>query len=151
MRVEVVHGTRPESLKYLRPYLKRVLTFSQDILESDADPDLLYIDLVANFLSENPQKLMMIVVDDQDKIVAHLLAAIEYYYGYTYLTIMHFWKNHNVSLAEIYKGDAWEFVLRWGQANGAKKVRAFARNKYVARLFKKFGLNETGVTIVQSG
>ncbi len=144
-----VHINNPMSYSVLKDFIDRAIHFSREWLHSDADDNILIIDLMHNFFSENSSKLMLALVDEDNHIMAHLIAQIDHYYGMIYLTINHYWRDPNVPLGEHQRYAIWNKIRTWGQEMGAKKIRAFARNPEVVAAFEKYNLLPTGVSIVE--
>ena len=138
MRIEFVHCTVPNSHKYLRATLARIVAFCKS-LDSDADPERMYTDCAANYFFEDPGLVMLAGIDDNNKVVAHLVASMDNYFDGKFVTILQCWKDSNVKDFDMAgKHGLVERLKTWARANGAKDVRTWARNETIAQILEGY-------------
>lgn len=138
MRIEFVHKTHPYTVQYLRQTLNRIVSFCET-MDSDADKEMMYAECSMNYFMDDPGLVMFAGVDDNDQVVAHLLASMNEYYGGKFVTILQCWKNSDVKTFDMQgKHGLVEKLKAWGRANGAKDVRTFARNETVAQILEDY-------------
>lgn len=137
MRVEFIHKSHPKNVKYLRQTLSRIVKFTE-ALDSDANQEILFAECAAEFFSDNPALAMFAGIDENDKVVAHLLASVNDYYGGKFVLIDQCWKNSDVEFNLDGKSGLVDLLKEWGKANGCTDVRTFARNEAVAQILEGY-------------
>ena len=136
MKVRLMHVTQAETHDLLREVLERVVTFTVS-QESDADPNRLYSELSSAYFQPNPTMRMWVGVDDDGKVIAHLIATIDDYFGGKFVTIHQYWKDGGVEkLPSEEKKQFIEILKEFGRPFGCKDVRAHAINEKVAQVFE---------------
>jgi len=144
MKVRLMHVTQVETHDLLREALERVVAFTMS-QESDADPKRLYSELASAYFQPNPMMRLWVGVDDNEKVVAHLIATIDNYYGGAFVTIHQCWKNQDIkdfTLEE--KKHLVEIVKEFGRPFGCKDVRTFAIHEEVAKSLESYGFARDG-------
>jgi hypothetical protein len=147
MRVQVIHGSVPQTHQLLRPALARVVEFTR-AYDGDADPNILFAMLAHQYFSENPQSIMWVGLDDKERIVAHGYASIEEYYGTKTVMVHQFWKNAGQSFEPGQVEEVIEVMQRWGRGNGAVELRCIAYSEQVAAALEKYGWVRTSKVLM---
>lgn len=142
MRLVFAHGKWGER-RILLDLLERIVSFCQSF-HSDADPYILAEAAAEAYFSESPGMIMFAAVDDSGKVVAHLLASMEDYYGKKSVNVIQYWKDSGVKLPDHIYAGFWSFVNTWAEFNGAEDIKMTARNRAVADVLAKHGFTETG-------
>jgi len=143
MRLTLVHASIPSSHKYLRKALERVVAMNE-AYDGEADKELLFLELSAAFHHKKPGHLLYVGIDDEDKIVAHGYAAIEFYYGTPVVTCHQLWRNSSaVQFEPGQLEQALDSIANWGATHGATKMRTYASNAKVAAIAEKYGWRKT--------
>jgi hypothetical protein len=136
MKIVRLHATNPETHTLLKPALERVMEFTT-ANDSDADPSVLFAELAASYFHQEPSTCLWVGLDESEKIVAHLFATIDNYYGGRFLTIHQLWKDPDVTVTEDDRDVMFGNLHRWAKATGCKDIRIYAMNKIVADIFEK--------------
>jgi hypothetical protein len=138
-----MHVTQPETHDLLRESLERVVMFTTS-QESDADAKRLYSEISSNYFQPNPLMRLWVGTDDDNKVVAHLLATVDDYFGGKFVTIHQCWKDMEIkdfTLDE--KKQLVEIVKEFGRPFGCTDVRTFAMNEEVAKILETYGFERT--------
>lgn len=143
MKLIWMNHANVESRKFLRPFLEKSLDFEQIRIETDTDPDVLYHHLIGNYYADKPTMLLLIGVDDEGKIVSHLIGQVEEFYGARYFTVLWYAKDHGYELSDDERWEIWDFIKDWAIKWNIDKVRAIAQNETNAEIFLKYGLKKT--------
>lgn len=139
MKIELMHVSRPETHKLMRPMLGRVMAFTQ-MYESDADLNTLFATLTAAYFHENPTLCMWVGLDEDGEVVGHLFATIDSYFGGKFVTIHQCWKDESVKDFTLQnKKDLTEVVKEFGRRHGCTDVRTYAINETVAQILETYG------------
>ena len=144
MKVQLMHVSQQKTHRLLRTALERVMTFSE-MYESDSDTEILYAELAAAYFQERPMTMLWVGLDDGGKVVAHLFATIDNYYGGRFVTIHQCWKDPDVkdfTLDE--KKELVEAVKTFGRPFGCTDVRTFAINSTIGDILETYGFERTG-------
>lgn len=149
MKIIIVHASTPGARSYFRCALDRIVDFCRKY-ESEADPELMYSEVCRNFFLENPSMVVFVGLNERGAIVAHLLAAIEEYFGNRRVTVLQYWKDHGESIGLDQKAEVLEAVAQWGQRCGATEMKIYARNEQVAQIFEKYGFKRDKKVIMNA-
>lgn len=139
MKVVNVHASNPEARGLLRPLVERIIDFCIKY-ESEADPEIMYEEIVKSYVMPSPPMALFAAVDDDGKIVSHMVATIEVFFGSRSVSILQYWKDDEVKVPDEMKFQVFEALRDWGEACGATRFRVYARNEVVAKIFEtKYG------------
>jgi len=135
--VEVVHYGNGNYARYAPEVLRRVADFCRQY-NSDAHIDTMVATIAAK-LYEDPRTVgTLVMVGVQDgKVVGHLVAEIQTYYGGVYSMITQLAVDRDSKVLPEVMTAGLEVVDAWTRAKGGTKQRIWARTPAVARLFRK--------------
>jgi len=149
MRILLVHVTIPESQKYLRSALDRVVAMNK-AFDGEANDEILYLELAAAFFHKEPSHLLYVGVDESEKIVVHGYASIQDYYGTKSVMCHQLWRN--VGSAKFEPGQlekALDSIAKWGKSQGAKVMRTYAYNAQVVKAAEVYGWKRTDRVLME--
>lgn len=142
MVIKLIHHTLPGAWGLVEDYFARVDAFCTKY-DSDINTPALLEYLRMSFISQKPTALMIGQFDESGKMTGHLLALAERWFGRPVVTVVQI-----ESEAPVGK-DIWqqaETALKlFCYAHDAELVQITARNKAVARLFRRHGFSEKAV------
>jgi hypothetical protein len=134
MQLHLVHYSQ-NCPQLLRQLCERIELFCANY-ESDADRDILFEQVTKNYFDASP-RMLFLVAEEDGKVVAHLVAQIEEYYGARYVSIIQYWRDKGIRIPDEMKADAFRQLIHWGKMMATDKVRIWARNEEVAQVFEK--------------
>lgn len=146
MRITIIHGSIEATHKWFKPLLDRVAEFSQTFGDGEEDISSgLVLAVSQSFMSKSPSMLAWIGIDENEKIVAHLLATVDAYFGHKYVMVHQLWVDKGVEFTDQDRATFYRALARWGADNGCREVHCMANNAAVAKIFKaRDGFEETG-------
>lgn len=138
MKVEIVNYGAGNCHKYGSQILYRAVKFAEKY-DNDCVPEVLWHTITHNFGKQNPEMLVLAAIED-DKVVGHLLCRIVNNDGtlialITQLEIDQKDREGREQTMLDGMGLVRDFATLWG----AERVRCWARNEKVAKLFVRFG------------
>lgn len=107
---------------------------------SVADPALLRQSVSNHFAVGSPLVLAVALVDSPAGLVGHLLAETSDWAGSRFATILQY--ELDVPMPEDFRKRHFARIEEWARSIGAAGVQVFARNRAVARAFRRYGLLE---------
>jgi hypothetical protein len=144
MKLVLIHGSKPETHKFFKPAIDRVCEFAEKYGDEGVPPRLA-MTVSGAFLAEQPTALVWIGINEEEEIVAHLMATIDTYFGHNYVMVHQLWVDSGVEFDDKTRAELFDAVATWGRQNGTDEVHCMALNKAVARIFRsKDGFEETG-------
>jgi len=104
--------------------------------ESESDINMLFDEFMNSYFSDSPYMIPFVIVDNGE-IIAHAVVTMENYYGNKYINIFQHWKNRGCTIPSDLYTEFFSTIKKWGELHGTDRVRLWARNESVARLFRR--------------
>lgn len=146
MRVEILHHKNRGSWQYFPAFLDRVRAFV-NTYDSDMKLDLLEQVMRMSFVSDVPTMLMFVGLDDDGIVFGHCLAMNENWMGNPVTTVVQLEADQIVP-QEVW-ADGMQAIRTFSAFHRATYIQLAARSRAVARLFRKYGFEETRVLMRQ--
>ena len=150
MKVEIVSYGMGNCHKYGSQILYRAVRFAEKY-DNDCVPEVLWHTITHNFGKKNPEMLILAAIEN-DKVVGHLLCRIINNDGtlIALITQLEIDKDDRGGREDTMLGGmdlVAEFATYWG----AERVRCWARNEKVAKLFVRFGFEPKDYVLMDRG
>lgn len=121
-------------------YLQRIKSFCERY-GTDADVIVMMEYITGMYYNKTPSMMLFVIVDEDEKIIAHALVSIEDFFGSKYINILQYERDEKFPGDE--KKKFFDFITEWGLTNGADRIKIQARNEAVAGLFEKYGFSRS--------
>lgn len=132
---------------FLGQVLKRIRNFC-DKYDSDGDPIVMSHEVERDFTKERDHEfLILIAVNEELKVVGHLLANAYSYYGKLYICVSQMELDQGLSLDSEKK--AFAVIKQWQGEIGARGIRAAAPSALHIRRLKMLHGAETSLTTMR--
>jgi len=150
MKLEIVSYGAGNCHKYGSQILFRAVKFAKTY-DSDVDPEVLWHTITQSFVKQNPDMLILAAVE-REKVVGHLLCRIVNNDGMLIALITQLdidQKKRDGREETMQEGMAiiHNFAVAWG----AQRVRCWAREEKVAKLFERFGFKPKDYVLMDRG
>jgi hypothetical protein len=150
MNVKIVNYGTGNCHKYGSQILYRAVKFAEKY-DNDCVPEVLWHTITHNLGKQNPEMLVLAAIED-NKVVGHLLCRIVNNDGtlialITQLEIDREDREGREQTMLDGMGLVHDFAVLWG----AERVRCWARNEKVAKLFERFGFEPKDYVLMDRG
>jgi hypothetical protein len=136
--IKLLHSSLRDSWPLFPVFMDRIKAFSE-AYESDMDYPLFAEYLHMSFIAQKPTALMIAEMED-DKVVGHMVAIAERWFGTPCVTVVQIQSDKAVS--EQVWTEAQSALQFFAVAHDAKFIQIAARNPALARLFGRRGFKE---------
>jgi hypothetical protein len=151
MRAEIVHGSMGNCHKYGSAVLHRAVRFSIEN-DLDSDPEVLWHALAKDMWSAQPGSLLIAAIQDE-RVKGHLLARLNDYDGTRAVFITHLQIDSEAEEDRMQvMADGRDMFVKWGLENGATKIRCWAMNEKLGKLFQhpRFGMKPKDYVLMEA-
>jgi hypothetical protein len=150
MKLEVVSFGARNCHKYGAQVLYRATRFA-DKYDTDCDPEVLWHTITQSFVQQNPEMLVLAAVEGK-KVVGHLLCRIINNDGtmIALITQLEIDSKKREGREET-MADGMATVHTFAKAWGCQRVRCWARDEKVAKLFTRFGFKPKDYVLMDIG
>lgn len=150
MKLEIVSYGAGNCHKYGPQILYRSVKFAEKY-DSDCNPEVLWHTITQSFVKQNPDMLVLAAVEEE-KVVGHLLCRIVNNDGMLIALITQLEiDSENRELREETMQDGMAVINNFAVAWGAERVRCWARDEKVAKLFERFGFKPKDYVLMDRG